>query len=135
MTDGCGGCGGKKKKPLEDAPFHIYLQILNDEGYSEDAEIMKAFYIELLTNVDMGDDKPFTYDQVMKTPYKNLVQAAKTILETVQRDMRLSYPPLNFQGTVMQGKGAEKLTSDSLQRLAQIQLQRHEEEKLRLAIK
>ena len=131
--EGC--CGGQKKKPLEDAPFHIYLQILNEEGYQEDAEIMKAFYIELLTHVDMRDGKTFTYDQVMQTPYKNLVKAAKTILETVQRGMQLSYPPLNFTGTVMPGKGTEHLTPESLQRLAQIQLLKHEEEKLRLAIK
>ena len=132
---GCGGCGEQKKKPIEDAPFHIYLKILHDEGYKEDAEIIEAFYIELLTNVDMGDGKTFTYDQVMQTPYKNLVKAAKTIMENAQREMRLAYPPINFQGTVMQGKGAEKLSPDNLQRLAQIQLQRHEEEKLRLAIK
>ena len=135
MTNGCGGCGGEKKKPIEDAPFHIYLKILHEEGYIEDAELMKAFYIELLTNVDMGDGKTFTYDQVMQTPYKNLVKSAEIIMQTAQREMQLAYPPINFQGTAMRGKGAEKLSPDSLQRLAQIQLQRHEEEKLRLAIK
>jgi len=122
-----------EKKPIEEAPLHIYLHILCEEGYTEDAEIIKAFYVELLTNVDMGDGKTFTYDQVMQTPYKNLVKAAETIMENAQREMRMVYPPVNFQGTVMQGAGAEELSEDSLQRLAMIQLQRHEEEKLRLA--
>ena len=122
-----------EKKPLVEAPLYIYLQILKEEGYEDDAEIIKAFYVELLTNVDIGDGKTFTYDQVMQTPYKNLVKAAETIMESAQREMQLAYPPVNFQGTVMQGKGAEELNPDSLQRMAMVQLQRHEEEKLRLA--
>jgi len=122
-----------EKKPLEEAPLHIYLQILREEGHGDDAEIIQAFYIELLTNVDLGDGKTFTYDQVMNTPYKNLVKAAETIMENAQQEMRLVYPPADFSGTVMSGGGAPKMSQESLQRLAMIQLQRHEEEKLRLA--
>ena len=121
------------KKPLEEAPFHIYLHILCEEGYEDDAEIMKAFYVDLLTNVDKGDGEVFTYDQVMQTPYKNLVSAAELIMNTVQREMQLVYPPVQFDGQFMVGQGAGELSQESLHRLAERMQQKHEEEKMRLA--
>lgn len=118
-----------KKKPLDEAPLEIYLKILNSEGYGEEAEIIKEFYIQLLTTIDGAK---YTEKQVMETPYKNLVTAAELILEQAGREVQTIIPSVSYGGKIQAGKGAEKLNPDSLQRLMARQLQLHEEEKLRL---
>lgn len=123
------------KKPVEEAPFHIYLKILEGEGYGEEAKIIETFYIELLTNVNMGDDKTFTEEQVMNTPYMNLVASAELILEQAGREVQSFIPAASIGGKVLQGNGADKLDQPSLQRLLARQMQLHEEEKLRLAVR
>lgn len=121
------------KKPLEEAPFHIYLKILEAEGYGEEAKLIKEFYINLLTTVDLGDEKQYTEEQVMKTPYMNLVAAAELIIEQAGREIGQFVPAAAISGKAILGKGAEKLSPDSLQKLIFLQAQSHEEEKLRLA--
>ena len=73
-------------KPLEDAPFEIYLKILRENGHQEDADISEALYVELLTTVKSSDGRPFTREQVMKAPFKNLVKAAKIILDEMEKE-------------------------------------------------
>lgn len=123
-------------KPIEEAPFEIYLKILKGEGYAEEAELSEAFYLELLTSIDLGDGKHFTKEQVMKTPFKNIVAAAEKILQTAQQEIQQNIMPVaSFSGYMMKGKGADKLTADELSRLMMRQLQLHEEEKMRLAMR
>ena len=119
-------------KPLEDAPLYIYLDILRQEGYEEEASIIEPFYLETLTNVDIGDGKRFTKEQIMNTPYKNLMAAVKLILDQAQQEIQLAVTPAPTNGPIMTGNGADKLSPDALRKLMSRQLQMHEEEKLRL---
>ena len=126
--------------PLEEAPFETYLKILKQEGYEREAEESRLFYVSILTQIDLGDGKRFTEEQIMKTSFKNLVAAIQRIIDTVEKEMstfqltKMSSPS-SLSGKMMMGNGAEKLSPTDLQRLMMRQSQTLEEEKLRLAIR
>lgn len=145
----------RDKIPLEDAPLETFLMILRDEGYEEDALIIERFYVELLTNVDMGDGERFTEEQVMKTPYKNLVEAADRIMGNALEEMENlvqqtenhgdpNMPSMinnhdmgmtGYSGRMMRGKGADQLSDHELEMLMARQLQLSEEAKMKLALR
>ena len=110
---------------LEDAPFWKYLEILEKEGYKEDAEASKLFYVELLKEFD------FTEEQVMKTSFKNLTIAVEKIINQASEEMKTSMNLPTMSGPVITGAGADELNEEQLQYLLRRQLQLHEEEKLR----
>lgn len=117
------------KKPLEEAPFHIYLAILREQGYQEDADISEQFYLETL--------KPYGYaeDIIYKTQFKNLLKAVEIILEGTQREITeatQNQTPITLSGDMVLGEGADKLTPQQLQQLMMRQMLLHEEEKTKL---
>ena len=125
-------------KPLEEAPFEIYLEILRDNGYVEDADASEAFYTEVLTGVTDRDGNAYTVEQVMKTSFKNLVAAVEKILEVAAGEIESvapAKPMIPLTGKVLAGKGAEKLTDEQLTYLATRQAQLFEEEKVRQAMR
>ena len=126
------------KKPLEEAPFEVYLEILRENGYDEDATASEAFYTEVLTGVTDREGNAYTVEQVMKTPFKNLVAAVEKILEVAAGEIRSVAPPkpiIPLTGKVLMGRGAETLTAEQLTYLAMRQAQLFEEEKLKKAMR
>ena len=124
--------------PLEEAPFNIYLQILRENGHEEDADASEAFYIDVLTNVTNKDGEAFTVEQVMRTPFKNLVAAVEKIVEAAATEIQKAIPRepvIPLTGKVLTGKGADKLSSEQLTYLAMRQAQLFEEEKIRQAMR
>jgi len=134
-------CGEDKEKrehpenklPLEVAPFNVYLQILREHGYTEDADISEAFYTELLTGLEV-EGRTLTAEEVMQTPFINLVEAAEKILGNIETEVRSTPTTVPIGGgKIMRGPAAEKYDDDTLNLLAARQLQLHEEEKMRLS--
>lgn len=121
--------------PLEEAPFEIYLKILREEGYGEDADISEMMYTEMLTTIEYEPGKKFTREQIMKTPFKNLVAAAEKIIETVTQQIQ-NVPKINpLSGKALSGEGTDKLTPDQLNYLTARQSQLFDEEKARLGMR
>lgn len=134
-------CGEDKEKkehpenklPLEVAPFDVYLQILRENGYTEDADISETFYTELLTGLEV-EGRVLTAEEVMKTPFINLVEAAEKILGNIETEVQNTPTTIPIGGgKIMRGPAAEKYDDDTLNLLAARQLQLHEEEKMRLS--
>jgi len=125
----CGSTTSSQDTPktlnLEDAPFWKYLEILEQEGYGEDAEASKLFYVSMLT--EFG----YTEEQIMKTSFKNLGIAIEKIVEQASTKMRTNMNIPTMRGPMMVGDGADKLDEEQLQYLMRRQLELHEEEKLR----
>ena len=113
---------------LEEAPFEEYLRILRKEGYEDDAELADSLYVETLTAFG------YTKEQIYDTPFKNLVKAMETIMDDATREFSQVQMPLSIRGQVMRGKGADKLSDQTLDRLLRRQLQLTEEETLRLSL-
>ena len=121
--------------PLEEAPFNIYLQILRENGYVEDADASEVFYVEILTTIE---PTPFTKEQVMKTPFKNLVAAVEKLLEVAAAEIQKAIPRepvIPLTGKVLAGRGADELSPEQLTYLAARQAQLHEGEKMRTAMR
>lgn len=114
-----------KTLSLEEAPFWKYLEILEQEGYKEDAEGSRVFYVETLK--EFG----YTEEQVMKTSFKNLCEAVEKILNHADEEIRTNLSLPSIGGMVLTGEGADKLSEEQLQYLLRRQLMLHEEEKLR----
>jgi hypothetical protein len=111
-------------KPLDEAPFETYLEILRDEGYEQEADESEVFYLEVLKQFD------YTEEQIYKTSFKNLVKAVELILENAQREIELAVQTVTpLSQNMLLGEGAEKLTNEQLQQLMQRQMLLHEEEK------
>lgn len=124
--------------PLDEAPFNVYLQILRENGYKEDADTSEAFYVDVLTNVTNKDGGAFTVEQIMKTSFKNLVTAVEKIVEAAAAEIQSVIPRepiIPLTGKVLTGKGADKLSSEQLTYLAMRQAQLFEEEKIRVAMR
>ena len=123
-------------KPLEDAPFETYLQILRENDHEEDADISEAFYVELLTTVKSNDGRDFTREQIMRTPFKNLLRAAEIILEEAQRELPQKPRQLPLpSGTALMGEAAERLSEEDLRRVMMMQNVLHEENKAKLVVR
>ena len=122
-------------KPLEDAPFEVYLQILRENDHEEDADITEIFYVELLTTVKSSEGRDFTREQIMRAPFKNLLKAAEIILEEAQKELpqKPRQPPLP-SGTALMGEAAERLSEDSLRELMRRQSILHEQNKIQRAV-
>lgn len=73
-------------KPVGEAPFSVYLDILRREGYTEDAEIMEAFYSELLTTIPV-DGYVLTVDEIMSKTYGELVELAESIMDHAAKEL------------------------------------------------
>jgi len=114
------------RKPLEDAPFGKYLEILRENGHAEDAELSESFYIELLTT-PFEDGKAYTHDDIMETPFKNVVVAAEKILRGIYSEVSENIIPPSSGGRMMAGKDAEGLNPQQLNLLARHQAQAVEE--------
>ena len=123
-------------KPLEDAPFEVYLQILRENDHGEDADITEMFYVDILTTIKSSDGRDFTREQIMKASFKNLTEAIKIILEEAQRELpqRPRRMPLPG-GTALLGEAADRLSEDDLRYLMMKQSQFHEENKLKQAVR
>ena len=121
--------------PLEEAPFETYLNILREEGYGEDADLSEMLYVEILTTIEVEPGKTYTREQIMRTPFKNLVAAAEKIMSTVTQQLQKAPPRNPFTGKSMMGVGADKLTADQLNYLAMRQAQLFDEEKARLGMR
>ena len=123
--------GTQKTLSLEEAPFWRYLEILREEGYEADAADSELFYVEMLTNINRTDGEPYTKEQVMKTPFKNLVKAMELIVEQANTEINAVYSGVSVSGPMMRGSGADSLSEEQMSYLTRRQLQLHEEEKLR----
>ena len=135
MTTACGSTtssqGTQKTVSLEEAPLWKYLEILRKEGFESDASASELFYVEMLTSLPREDGKPFTKEQVMKTPFKNLVEFMEVIVEQANKEIKTSLTVPSYSGKMLTGAGADSLTEEQLDYLMRRQLQLHEEEKLR----
>ena len=135
MTTACGSTtsspGTQKTLSLEEAPFWKYLEILRVEGFESDADASELFYVEMLTNITRTDGEPYTKEQVMKTPFKNLVKAMEVIVEQANAEIKTSLNLPSVRGKMVTGAGADQLSEEQLQYLMRRQLQLHNEEKLR----
>lgn len=130
MTTACGSTTSSQDTPLtlDEAPFWKYLEILRAEGYESDADASELFYIETLTAFN------YTREQIMQTPFKNLVSAVEAIVTQAQQEIKTGLQLPSFSGKVMKGAGADELTEEQLQYLMRRQQQLHEEEKMRLGV-
>lgn len=124
-----------KLMPLEEAPFETYLEILRREGYEEDAKLSEILYVETLTSIEFEPGKTYTREQIMRTPFKNLVEATEKIMSTVSQQMQETNIQNPLTGKSLMGKGAEKLSPADLNYLAVRQAQLYEEEKARLGMR
>ena len=121
-------------KPLEEAPFRKYLEILRENGHKQDADLSEAFYIELLTT-PFEDGNHYTVEQLMETPFRDLVSAAELIMGKVTSELNQAMGPISANGPLMVGPDADKLAPEQLRILAQKQVQGVEEEKQRILSK
>ena len=119
-------------KPLEEAPFSEYLRILRENNHAEDAEVSEAFYIPLLTGVDLGGGRILTKEQVYALSFKKVTELAEILLKEMGRQIAEAMPPPTVAGPILKGEGADKLSPEQLDYLMRRQLQLTEEEKMRL---
>jgi hypothetical protein len=119
-------------KPLEEAPFREYLRILRENNHAEDALVSEEFYISLLVDIDLGDGKILTKEQVYALPFKDLVKAGELVLKEMNRQISEAMPPTEIHGPMLVGPDADKLSSEQLQYLINRQAAILEEEKARL---
>jgi hypothetical protein len=117
-----------REVPLEEAPFSEYLKILRREGYEKDAQEAEDLYVTLLKEFE------YTEEQIYKTPFKNLVEAAEKIIVEANKQMMSVLAPPSISGTVLRGAGADKLSPEQLNYVLRRQMQLHEEEKTRLGM-
>jgi len=121
----------KPKQPLEDAPFDVYLEILRDNGYTQEADDSELFYTELLTT-PFEDGSTYTREQIYATPFKNLVQAAEKLIGAAYQQVSKVASPVTANGPILVGEGADELDSEQLRHLLRRQLEEIELEKQRL---
>lgn len=107
-----------EKPSIEEAPLEEFCEILTSMGRGMDAELAKQFYLNLL--IPNG----YTEEQVMKTSYKNLVEASKLILEQASKEIIENSQPAELSGTSLVGKGVDE---ETLKRVLPIHNRRHEE--------
>lgn len=113
-------------KPLEEAPFKIYLKILREEGYGEQADNIekqcRAVFEEL----------GYTEDDLYGLEFKKVQQVITIYATELNRQVMGNMQPLSSMGgNLLLGEGAEKLNPEALQQLAMRQMQLHEENKQR----
>jgi len=111
----------KPKQPLEDAPFDVYLEILRDNGYTQEADDSELFYTEILLT-PFKDGSTYTREQIYAAPFKNLVQAVEKLIGAAYDEVNRATVPVAANGPVLSGAGADKLNSEQLQRLLRRQL-------------
>ena len=137
MTTACGSTTSSPdtpstpKLPLEEAPFNVYLEILRDNGYVQEADESELFYTELLM-IPFEDGSSYTREQIYQTPFKNLVAASEKLIGAAYAQVNKVAAPITANGPVMAGAGAEKLDSEQLRYLLMRQLEETEKEKQRL---
>lgn len=119
-------------KPLEEAPFSEYLNILRANNYMEDAAVSEEFYISLLVGIDLGGGKILTREQVYALPFKDLVKASEMLLNEMSRQINETIPPPEVSGPFLKGPDADKLSPEQLDYLARRQAFLLNEEKARL---
>lgn len=117
-------------KPLEEAPLSVYLSILRDNGYAEDAAISEELYLGILVNLDLGDGKKLTKEQVYAMPFKDVVKATELVLNETGKQLMEAIPP--EPRNMMAGPDASKLSPDQLKHLMKKQSKMLEDEKVRL---
>ena len=111
-------------KPLEEAPFKTYLQILRDNGYTQEADESEIFYLEVLKQFDYEEEK------IYETSFQNLVKAVELILNNAKTEIETVAPmPTPLSQNMLLGEAAEKLSQEQLQYLLTRQMLLHEEEK------
>ena len=145
MTTACGSTTSSQdtqltgKIPLEEAPFEVYLKILRDEGYEEDAQLSEILYVETLTSIEYEPGKTYTREQIMRTPFKNLVEAMEKLLTTTLQQLEEARGealiPNPLTGKSLMGEGAEGLSPENLNYVSLRQAQLHDEEKARLRMR
>ena len=140
MTTACGSTTSsqdtqstpKALKPVEEAPLRIYLEILREQGYGDDADISETFYVETL--------KQFGYNEetIYNTPFQNLVKAVELILDETKKELSTVAPtvtppvtPMPASTNMLLGEAADKLTEKQLQYLIMRQMMLYEEERTR----
>jgi len=119
------------KLPLEEAPFNVYLEILRDNGYVQEADESELFYTELLM-IPFEDGSSYTREQIYQTPFKNLVAASEKLIGAAYAQVNKVAAPITANGPVLAGAGADKLDSEQLRYLLMRQLEETEKEKQRL---
>ena len=140
MTTACGSTTSspdtpsKPKQPLEDAPFSVYLEILRDNGYEQEADDSELFYTELLTT-PFEDGSTYTREQIYNTPFRNLVLASEKLIGAAYAQVNRVAMPVTANGPVLAGAGADKLDSEQLRHLLRKQLEGIELEKQRLNLR
>lgn len=137
MTTACGSTTSSPdtpstpKRPLEEAPFSIYLEILRDNGYEREADESELFYTELLM-IPFEDGSSYTREQIYNTSFKNLVEASEKLINAAYAQANKVAMPLTANGPVLAGAGADELKPEQLRYLMARQLEETEKEKQRL---
>jgi hypothetical protein len=119
-------------KPLEEAPFSEYLEILRKNGHSDDADVSEAFYLELLTGIDLGGGRVLSKEQVYTASFKSILEMAELLLNEISRQTIESILPPSITGPILKGAGADELSPEQVNYLMRKQLQITEQEKARL---
>jgi len=112
--------------PLEEAPYGEYLKILRKEGYTAEADEFEEQFTRIFH--DLG----YTKEDLLATSLKSVQEIVEIYSEEVQRQMAAAISaPRNIpiSGTVLAGKNVDE---ETVNRVAAIQLRRHEEEKARM---
>ena len=140
MTTACGSTTSSPdtpstpKRPLEEAPFSIYLEILRDNGYAQEADESELFYTELLM-IPFEDGSSYTREQIYNTPFRNLVLASEKLIGAAYAQVNKVATPLTSNGPVLAGAGADKFTPEQIRYLMMRQLEETEKEKQRLNLR
>ena len=140
MTTACGSTTSSPdtpstaKLPLEEAPFNVYLEILRDNGYVQEADESELFYTELLM-IPFEDGSSYTKEQIYNTSFKNLVAASEKLIGAAYAQVNKVAAPLTSNGPVLAGAGADKLDNEQLRYLLMRQLEETEKEKQRLNLR
>jgi hypothetical protein len=112
----------------------VYLEILRDNGYEQEADDSELFYTELLTT-PFEDGSTYTREQIYNTSFRNLVLASEKLIGAAYAQVNKVAMPVTANGPVLAGAGADKLDSEQLRHLLRKQLEGIELEKQRLNLR
>ena len=115
--------------PLEEAPYGEYLKILRKEGYETEADEFEEAFSRIFH--DLGYSK----EDLFATSLKSVHEIVEIYSNEVQRQLSLATTNTRgfpIRGTVLAGKDVDETL---INRVAVIQMQRHDENKDRMLFK
>lgn len=133
MTTACGSTTSKQDtpstpKPLDEAPFEVYLKILRKEGKGKEADTFEQECLQIF------EELGYTADDLYPLEFGKVQQVIEIYATELNKQIVGAFQPQPVSENMLLGEGAEKLSPEALQRLVQRQMQLHEEEKNRLGM-